>query len=191
VSLECILCSCIEWREWDAWMAWMVVVGGIYSSNHYCSHWLTALSMGTPDTPVVHRTQHCSLSGACHVSWPLGFGAVDHWILLYFWCTGQSSGTPDSPVWSDVADCLLTSDASDYGCSPIVDRCRSRPLHRGLTEQSGGTPDNPVILVDEHREFLRATSLRSAPARAPDTVQCTPDSLVHHWLQQVCFAPNL
>jgi hypothetical protein len=28
VSLECILCSCIEWREWDAWIAWMVVVGG-------------------------------------------------------------------------------------------------------------------------------------------------------------------
>jgi hypothetical protein len=24
--------------------------------------------MGTPDNPVVHRTGHCSLSGACHVS---------------------------------------------------------------------------------------------------------------------------
>jgi hypothetical protein len=31
----------------------------------------------TPDSPVVHRTWHCSLSGACHVSRPLGFGAVD------------------------------------------------------------------------------------------------------------------
>jgi hypothetical protein len=35
------------------------------------------LSMGTPDSPVVHRTLHCSLSGECHVSRPLGFGVVD------------------------------------------------------------------------------------------------------------------
>jgi hypothetical protein len=32
---------------------------------------------GTPDSPMVHRTGYCSLSGACHVSCPLGFGAVD------------------------------------------------------------------------------------------------------------------
>jgi hypothetical protein len=32
---------------------------------------------GTPDSLVVHRTGYCSLSGACHVSRPLGFGAVD------------------------------------------------------------------------------------------------------------------
>jgi hypothetical protein len=88
----------------------MVVVGGIYSPNHYSSHWLTALSMGTPDSLVVHRTQYCSLSGACHVSRPLGFGAIDRWRLLSLWCTGQSNGTPDSPVRSDIADCLLTFD---------------------------------------------------------------------------------
>jgi hypothetical protein len=56
----------------------MVVVGGIYSPNHYSSCWLTALSMGTPDSSVVHRTLQCSLSGECHISLPLGFGAVDH-----------------------------------------------------------------------------------------------------------------
>jgi hypothetical protein len=33
---------------------------------------------GTPDSPVVHRIGHYSLSGACHVSRPLGIGAVDH-----------------------------------------------------------------------------------------------------------------
>jgi hypothetical protein len=32
---------------------------------------------GAPDSPVVHQTGYCSLSGACHVSTPLGFGAVD------------------------------------------------------------------------------------------------------------------
>jgi hypothetical protein len=55
----------------------MVVVGGIYSPNHYSSRWLAALLMGTPDSPVVHRALHCTLSSECHVSRPLGFGAVD------------------------------------------------------------------------------------------------------------------
>jgi hypothetical protein len=32
---------------------------------------------GAPDSPMVHRTGHCSVSGACHVSCSLGFGAVD------------------------------------------------------------------------------------------------------------------
>jgi hypothetical protein len=32
---------------------------------------------GAPDSPVVHRTRYCLLSGACHVSTPLRFGAVD------------------------------------------------------------------------------------------------------------------
>jgi hypothetical protein len=36
--------------------------GGYYSPNHYSSHWLTLLSMGTSDSLVVHRTLHCSLS---------------------------------------------------------------------------------------------------------------------------------
>jgi hypothetical protein len=32
---------------------------------------------GTPGSPVVHLTRQYSLSSACHVSRPLGFGAVD------------------------------------------------------------------------------------------------------------------
>jgi hypothetical protein len=55
----------------------MEVVGGIHSLQSLPSRWLTLLSMGTPDSPVVHQTWHYSLSGACHVSQPLGFGAVD------------------------------------------------------------------------------------------------------------------
>jgi hypothetical protein len=34
----------------------MVVVEGIYSPNNYSSRWLAVLLMGTPDSPVVHRT---------------------------------------------------------------------------------------------------------------------------------------
>jgi hypothetical protein len=32
---------------------------------------------GAPDSPVVHWTGHCSVSSACHISGPLGFGAID------------------------------------------------------------------------------------------------------------------
>jgi hypothetical protein len=55
----------------------MEVVGGIYSLQPLPSRWLTLLLTGTLDSPVVHWTWHCSLSGACHVIGPLGFGAVD------------------------------------------------------------------------------------------------------------------
>jgi hypothetical protein len=51
-------------------------LGGNYSPNYYSSHWLTSISMGTPDSPVVHQTHYYSLSGACHVSRPLEFGVV-------------------------------------------------------------------------------------------------------------------
>jgi hypothetical protein len=38
---------------------------------------LAVVSMGTPDSSVVHQTLHCSLSGEFHVSRPLEFGVVD------------------------------------------------------------------------------------------------------------------
>jgi hypothetical protein len=96
---------------------------------------------GTPDSPMVHRTGHCSVSGACHVSCPLGFGAVDHWRPLSSSCTGQSGGTPDmsgaswhccSDFWPRIVHfCILPLRAGDH-CSvgsPDTVRC---------------TPDSPV-----------------------------------------------
>ena len=77
VSLSGWLCSCIEWEVQNTWMALNEVVGGIYSLQPLSSRWLTLLSMGTPDSLVVHRTGHCPQSGAFHVSTPLRFGAVD------------------------------------------------------------------------------------------------------------------
>jgi hypothetical protein len=82
VSLSGWLCSCIEWEVQNTWMLWLEVVGGIYSLQPLPSRWLTLLLMGAPDSPVVQRTSHCSLYGARHVSYPLGFGAVDRWRLL-------------------------------------------------------------------------------------------------------------
>jgi hypothetical protein len=73
------------------------VVGGIYSLQPLPSRWLFLLSMGTPDSPVVHRTWHSSLSGVYHASTSLGFGAVDRWGSLSCSCIGQSGATSDMP----------------------------------------------------------------------------------------------
>jgi hypothetical protein len=77
VSWSVCLCSSIECEGRKASMASREVVGGIYSLQPLSSRWLTLVSMGTPDSPVVHQTLHCSLSSPCHVSGPLGFGTVD------------------------------------------------------------------------------------------------------------------
>jgi hypothetical protein len=71
------------------------VVGGIYSPQPLPSCWQSLLAMGTPDSHLAHRTLHCSLFGVRHVSYPLGFGAVDRWRLLSSSGTGQSDGIPD------------------------------------------------------------------------------------------------
>jgi hypothetical protein len=73
----------------------MEVVGGIYSLQPLPSRWLTLLSMGTPDSPVVHRTVTVHWPVRATSARPLGFGAVDRWNPLSFCCTGQSGTTPD------------------------------------------------------------------------------------------------
>jgi hypothetical protein len=52
VSWSVCFCSCIECEGLKTWMTWMVVVGGIYSPNHYssrCCRWHTGQSGGAPD----------------------------------------------------------------------------------------------------------------------------------------------
>jgi hypothetical protein len=66
----------------------MVVVGGIYSPNQHSSRWLTALSMGTPDT--VLFTVRC----------------VPHQLVVEVVCL---FGAPDSPVAHRTVQCDLTS----------------------------------------------------------------------------------
>jgi hypothetical protein len=75
-------------------------------------------------------------------------GVWSYWSLKTFFLFGA----PDSPVRPDVADCLLTSDASNCGRSPAVDRC------------SEGSPDIAHrtvrwFLVDE-RQNSRERSVR-------------------------------
>jgi|SRR5688572_22801225 hypothetical protein len=100
----------------------MVVVGGIYSPNHYSSRWLTALSMGTPDSPVVHRTvRWCTGHSIVHCL--VSATPADRWglerLIVEVFCPFAA---PNSPVRPVVADCLLTSDVSDRARSRTVDR---------------------------------------------------------------------
>jgi hypothetical protein len=71
VSSSGWLCCCNEYEVQKTWMPLKEVVGGIYSLQPLPSPWMFLLAMGTPDSPVAHRTD-CSLSGARHVSAPVG-----------------------------------------------------------------------------------------------------------------------
>jgi hypothetical protein len=113
--------NCGTWGDWKHWMClemnslllywmwmyWMLRcfewwwLGGIYSPNHNSSRWQQLSVDGRTGQYSAHRTRHCSLSGACHVSRPLEFVAVDRWIRLPLWCTGQSSATWPSLTVSD------------------------------------------------------------------------------------------
>jgi hypothetical protein len=115
----------------------MVVIGGIYSLNHYSGHWLTVLSMGTPDSPVVHRhsTIHCPVSATSADCW--GFKLLTIEVFYPF-------ATLDSPVRPVIVDCLLTSGTVDCARSRAVDHWAKLVVARCLIGQSGGTPDGPV-----------------------------------------------
>jgi hypothetical protein len=66
-------------------------LGGIYSPQPPTSRWGRLLSMGAPDSPVRHWTGPVDCPVRCHVTQPLGSGAVDCWRLCPF-------AAPDSPV---------------------------------------------------------------------------------------------
>jgi hypothetical protein len=122
--------------------------GGIYSPNHNsscCCRW-------------AHRTLHCSMFVACHVSRTLGFGAVDHWSPL-------SYSTLDSLMRSVFA--VLTFDFCSVHCSLYH---RSRPLTKLTVALLAHwtvlcTPDSPVnysgvtLRKPESGQFMRCLGL--------------------------------
>jgi hypothetical protein len=56
----------LGWLEWR-WLGVFIAPTSI----------LAVAGDGAPDSTVVHRIGHFSVSGACHVSGSLGFGVVD------------------------------------------------------------------------------------------------------------------
>jgi hypothetical protein len=126
-SLECVLewillnvkFRKLGWLEWR-WLRVFIATTTI----------LAVVVYGAPDSPVVHRTWHYLVSGACHVIGPLGFGAVDHWNPLSCSCTKQSGGTPDmsGAFWLSA----LTSPLAHRTVWWII---AERPLEKNESEQ--------------------------------------------------------
>jgi hypothetical protein len=172
------LCSSIECEDVKAWMDWMEVVGGIYSLQPLPSRWLSLLSMGTPDSPVMHMTLYCSLYGACHVSRSLGFGAVDRWSPLSSCGTGQTGGTPDSPVHSDF--CTIY-------CSVVsaVDRWVQLTVAPLAHRTVRCTIDSPMNYSGLASKETRERSVREVPQPGHRTVSGAPLGAPMH-----VFAPN-
>jgi hypothetical protein len=172
VSWSVCLCSSIECEGLKTWMAWMIVVGGIYSPNHYsnrCYRW-------------THRTWHCSLPGACHVSRPLGFGAINRWSPLSSWGTGQSGA-----FW------LYSSDFCSIHCTVVnaVNRWRRWLLLRWCTGQSGGIPDSSVIFSEVALRKPESGQFARAAAGAPDSVCYATGCNFYCIFSKLCRVPQL
>jgi hypothetical protein len=69
------LCYCNECVVQNTWMQLKEVVGGIYSLQPLPSRWLSLLAMGTPNSPVAHRTVNVHCLVRAMSARPLGFGA--------------------------------------------------------------------------------------------------------------------
>jgi hypothetical protein len=139
--------------------------------------------MGTPDSPVRtrHSTVHCLVRATSADRWGLELFTIE--VVCPY-------GAPDSPVRPDVAYCLLTSDASDYGAvdrsQPLAESTVAPWAHR--TVQC--TPDSPMNFSGRALRFPRSASSWSAPAWALDTVRCTTGWCKFILLQSCRIAPR-
>jgi hypothetical protein len=90
------------------------------------------------------------------------------------------------PVAHRTVRCDLVT-VGEVHVSP-ADRATGRWRGRGwLTRQSGAHRTVRLIITATPSAFPESGS-PSAPAWAPDTVQCTPNSPVHRMLVQVCLS---
>jgi hypothetical protein len=160
------------------WRGWL---GGIYSLQPLSSCWLFLLSMGTPDSPVVHRTGtvHCLVCATS--ARPLGFGAIDHWNLLSYSCTGHVRCALTSLLWPLTCTVHFGSRplALGYHCSvgsPNISSAH-RTVRRIIAEHALGKPESGWF------EYSLAWGTGHCPVR--------------HWqhtlksLLQTCWIPNL
>jgi hypothetical protein len=109
-------------------------LGCIYSPQHNCSRWRKAVALcGTPDSPVVHRTTHCSVSCApsrCPAM------AGDRWRCRLFTPDSPDS-TPNRPVVFSVQCHLELAIGMRFPGAPDSPACGTR--------QFDVPPDGPVL----------------------------------------------
>jgi hypothetical protein len=147
----------------------MVVVGGIYSPNHYscrCCRW-------------AHRiVRWCT--GHCIVQCPVSATSADRWGLERLTVeVFYLLGALDSPVAHRTVRCILTLQADFWLlCCRLRRSQHSRPLGEvdrwSIVSSYSQVAHRTVrwILVDRHWENPRAASSRGAPARTPVSVRC-------------------
>jgi hypothetical protein len=134
VSWSVCFCSCIECGVQKTWMAWMVVVGGIYSPNHYSSrccrraHRIAQWCTGTALFAI--RCLPCQQTVGVWSGWPLkSFVLLRHRtvrciLTLLLWLLTCALFTVHLTSQSTVG--------------------RNWSLLRWLTEHVRCTPDSPV-----------------------------------------------
>jgi hypothetical protein len=148
------------------WMAWMVVVGSIYSPNHYsrcCCRWHTGQSGGAPDiTSFTVRCLPRQQTVGVWSDWPLKS------IVLLRHRTVRCVLT--SLLW------LLTSVLYTFYCSPQSTVGCSWSLLCCLTGHVRYTPDSPMNYSGATQKNPRETSSWGCSALAPDSVWCPTGS---------------
>jgi hypothetical protein len=165
--------------------------GGIYSHQPNCSRWRWLLAMGSPDSPVRHRT----VSGASPRHPPVrawSWSTVGGFVLMRHRTVRCHTGQSSAPL-------IFCSDFCRMYCSALitvrVDRCvqivvapLAHRIVRWCTGQSGGAPDSPVvhrtvrwIIAELRLRNPKLKSLRSILSGAPDTVR---------WLIGLSGAPD-
>jgi hypothetical protein len=150
---------------------------------------LVVVDDGAPDSLVVHRTGHCSVSGACHVSCPLGFGAVGHWSPLSCSCTGQSYGTPDmsAAFWLFAMPSALCAFTVH-----VVDRWRTGDrCSVGSPDMFGAHRTIRWIIAERPLEKPESGQFTWCSAWAPDSVWCATGSTNTSLLLQTYLSPQL
>jgi hypothetical protein len=160
VSLEYCLLSCIGREVQKTWITWV-------TTDWLCYRW-------------AHRTGYFSLSGACHVSRPLGFGAVDHWSLLSF-------AASDSLVRSD----FWLAHCSPFYCSPqstidAVDCCSV-----GSLDMYGAHRTVRWIIAERLPDKPESGQFARCLAWAPDNVRCATGSTIASLCSKLGWVPNL
>jgi hypothetical protein len=168
-----------HWRRW---------LRGIYSLQPLPSRWLFLLSMGTPDSLVVHRTGTVHYPVCATSASPLGFGAVDRWNPLSCSRTEQSGAFRLRILTSDFALYTFAVDRwAQVTVAPLAHR--TSPVHTG---QVRCTPDSPVNYSGATLGKTRQWHVRLVLGLGHQTLSGAPlRSTLLSLYFKLCWVPNL
>jgi hypothetical protein len=186
-SSECF-CSCIEFGVQKTWMAWMVMVGGIYSPNHYssrCCRW----AHRTVRWCTGHDIVHYPVPATSAKRWGLEWLIIEVFVLLRHWTVRWHTRQSDA-FWLRCSDFWLAH------CSLFIWH-RSRPLGAvdrcfvGSSDMSGAHRIVRWIIAELLREKTESSQFVRCSAWAPDSVRCATGSTNAYLCSKICRVSNL